>query len=44
MTSKEAVLVVVGAIVLGILIGLVYVKRTGPHPLGASSIIEPAKH
>ena len=44
MTSKEAVLVVVGAIVLGIVAGLVYVKRTGPHPLGTSSIVEPAKH
>ena len=28
MTSKETVLVVVGAIVLGIVAGLVYVERT----------------
>ena len=44
MTSKETGLVVVGAIVLGIVAALVYVKRTGPHPLGTSSIVEPAKH
>jgi len=44
MTSKQTVLVVVGAIVLGIIAGFVYVKRTGPHPLGASLIVEPAKH
>ena len=44
MTSKQAVLVVVGAIVLGLVAGFVYVKRTGPHPLGASSVVEPAKH
>ena len=44
MTSKQAVLVVVGAIVLGLVAGFVYVKRTGPHPLGTSSIVEPAKH
>ena len=44
MTSKETVLVIVGAIVLGIVAGLVYVERTGPHPLGASWIVESAKH
>ena len=44
MTSKETVLLVVGAIVLGIVAGLVYVKRTGPHPLGTFSIVEPEKH
>ena len=44
MTSKQAVLVVVGAIVLGIVVGLVYVKRTRPYPAGTSSIVEPAKH
>ena len=44
MTSKQTVLVVVGAIVLGIVAGLVYVKRTAPHPLGTSSTVEPAKH
>jgi len=44
MTSKQAVLVVVGAIVLGLVAGFVYVKRTGPRPPGASSIVEPAKH
>lgn len=44
MTSKQAALVVVGAIVLGLLAGFVYVKRTGPHPLGSSSIVEPATH
>jgi len=43
MTSKQAVLVVVGAIVLGLVAGFVYVKRTGPRPPGASSIVEPAK-
>ena len=43
MTTKQTVLVVVGAIVLGLVAGFVYVKRTGPHPLGASSIGEPAK-
>ena len=44
MTSKETVLVVVGAMVLGIVAGLVCVKRIEPHPLGTSSIVEPAKH
>ena len=44
MTFKEMVLMVVGAIVLVIAAGLVYAKRTGPHPLGPSSIIELAKH
>ena len=44
MTSKQTVLVVVGAIVLGIVAGLVYVKPAGPHALGTSSIVEPAKH
>ena len=44
MTSKETVLLVVGSIVLGVVAGLVYVNRTGPHPLGISSIVEPAKH
>ena len=44
MTSKQAVLVVVGAIVLGFVAGFVYVKRTGPHPVGTSSIVEPPKY
>jgi hypothetical protein len=44
MTFKQAVLVVVGAIVLGLVAGFLYVKRTGPHPLGSSSIVEPEKH
>ena len=44
MTFKEMVLMVVGAIALVIAAGLVYAKRTGPHPLDPSSIIELAKH
>ena len=44
MTSKQTVLVVVGALVLGIVAGPVYVKRTGPYPAGTPSIVEPAKH
>ena len=44
MTSKQAALVVVGAIVLGLVAGFVYVKRTAPDRLGESSIVEPAKH
>jgi hypothetical protein len=43
MTSKQTVLVVFGAIVLGIVAGFLYVKRTGPQPLGPSSIVEPVK-
>ena len=43
MTPKEAALVVVGAIVLGIVAGLVYVRRTEPHALG-KPIVEHATH